>query len=75
MDVVLVRRASRLQMLKLFHKVFDGSHLSLPCVEHYQVRSFGIEPEKHDLLNLDGELKGAAPASAEIMPAALRIFA
>ena len=74
-DVVLVRRASRLQMLKLFHKVFDGSHLSLPYVEHYQVRSFGIEPERRDLLNLDGELKGATPASAELMPAAVRIFA
>jgi diacylglycerol kinase (ATP) len=74
-DVVLVRRASRWQMLKMFHKVFDGSHMSLPVVEHYQVRSFSIQPEARDLLNLDGELKGSAPASAEVMPGAVRIFA
>ena len=39
-DVVFVRRASRLGMLKLFSKVFDGSHLSLGCVEYRQVHSF-----------------------------------
>ena len=71
---MLVRPASRLQMLKLFKRVFDGSHLSLPFVEYRQVRSFGIESEGRDLLNLDGELKGATPLIGEMMPAALRIF-
>jgi sphingosine kinase len=74
-DIVFVRRASRLQMLKLFRSVFDGSHLALPCVETRQVSSFSIEPEDVDSLNLDGEIKGKTPVSAEIMPAALRIFA
>ncbi len=74
-DVVVVRRASRLQMLKLFKRVFDGSHLSLNCVEYHQVRSFSIESDSVDLLNLDGELKGSTPAFAEIVPAALRVFA
>ena len=49
-------------------------HLSLSCVEYRQVHSFGIESEDRDLLNLDGELKGATPVTGEIMPAALRIF-
>jgi sphingosine kinase len=74
-DVVLVRRATRLQMLQLFRKVFDGSHMSLPFIEYHQVRSFRIEPKRPDGLNLDGELKGATPMSAEVMPASLRIFA
>jgi sphingosine kinase len=74
-DVVLVRRATRLQMLQLFRKVFDGSHVSLPWVEYHQVRSFRIEPARPDGLNLDGELKGATPMSAEVMPAPLRVFA
>ena len=62
-------------MLKLFKKVFDGSHLSLGCVEYHQVRSFNIEPEGKDLLNLDGEMRGATPVLAKVMPAALRVFA
>ena len=73
-DVVLVRRATRRQMLQLFSKVFDGAHLSLPCVEYYQVRSFGIEPVGVDGLNLDGELKGTTPMAAEMIPSAIRIF-
>ena len=73
-DVILVRRASRMQILKLFYKAYDGSHLSLPCVEYHQVRSFSITPDRPDLLNIDGELKGATPLSADVMPAALRVF-
>jgi diacylglycerol kinase family enzyme len=61
-------------MLKLFTKVFDGSHVSLGYVECYQVRSFAIESEGHEPLDLDGEMKVSAPVSAEVLPAALRVF-
>jgi diacylglycerol kinase (ATP) len=74
-DVVVVRRASRRQMLQLFQGVFAGSHLRLPCVEYYQVRSFRIDTAAPEPLNLDGELKGCSPVSAEMLPAALRVFA
>jgi diacylglycerol kinase (ATP) len=73
-DIVLVRRASRLQMLKLFFKIYNGEHLSMDCVEYHQVRSFAIESEGRELLDLDGEMKGRAPFQAELLPAALRVF-
>ena len=73
-DVVVLRNTSRLQMLKLFARVFDGSHLSLPCVEYHQVRSFAIDYEGPEPLDLDGEIKGTSPLSAEMIPAALRVF-
>ncbi|MFO1003813.1 MAG: diacylglycerol kinase family protein [Planctomycetaceae bacterium] len=75
MDVVVVRNASRWQMLNLFSKVFDGSHVHLKCVEYYQVRSFEIRTEKEELMNLDGEMKGFSPIAAEVLPSALSIFA
>ena len=75
LDVVVVRRATRWQMLKLFSKVFDGSHLDLEFVEYHQVRSFAIASQYHDPLDLDGEMKGHTPMSAEVLPSALRIFA
>ncbi len=75
LDIVLVRRATRWQMLKLFSKVFDGSHLDLEFVEYHQVRSFAIASQSHDPLDLDGEMKGHTPMSAEVLPSALRIFA
>jgi diacylglycerol kinase (ATP) len=74
-DVLVVRHASRREMLKLFTKVFDGSHLALRFVEYHQVRSFAIESPTHHALDLDGEMKGHTPMSAEVLPAALSILA
>ncbi len=74
-DVVVVRRASRWQMLKLFAKVFDGTHVSLACVEYHQVRSFALESAGNEPLDLDGEMKGHLPLTAEVLPGALRVFA
>ena len=73
-DVVVVRNATRREMLTLFTKVFDGSHLSLKFVDDHQVRSFAIESQTNDALDLDGEMKGQTPMSAEVLPAALSIF-
>lgn len=74
-DVLVVRHASRREMLKLFTRVFDGSHLALKFVEYHQVRSFAIESPTNDALDLDGEMKGHTPMSAEVLPAALSILA
>ncbi len=74
-NVALVRRASRRQMLKLFKRVSHRSYRSLHCVEHDRARSFRIESAGVDLPNLDGEFKGSTSASAEITPPALQDFA
>jgi diacylglycerol kinase family enzyme len=46
----------------------------LGYVEYHQVRSFAIESDGHETLDLDGEMKGHAPVFAEVLPAALRVF-
>lgn len=71
MDVICVRKASRLQLLSLFARVFDGSHTRLTCVECCRVRSLRLENPQPDDLNLDGELKRRTPVSIELVPAAL----
>ncbi len=63
-DVIVVRTATRWEMLKLFVKVFNGTHLALNFVEYHQVRSFAIESESDDAMDLDGEMKGHAPIAA-----------
>lgn len=74
-DVVVLRRASRWEMLRLFRRVFDGSHLALGYVEYHQVRSFAIESAGRETLDLDGEIKGTAPVNVRMLPAALQVFA
>ena len=75
LDLVLVRNASRVKLLKMFPKVFDGSHIHDPIVEYYQVKAFSIIPEQNEILNLDGELKGKTPFSATVIPSAFNVFA
>ena len=73
-DVIVVRRASRLQLARLFTKIFDGSHLAMDCVEYYQTASLAIESDSRRLLNLDGEMKGRPPFDLQVLPGALRVF-
>ncbi len=73
-DLLIVRNASRREMLRLFTKVFDGSHLGLHFVGYHQVHSFAIESPTNDPLDLDGEMKGHTPMSAKVLPAALSIL-
>ncbi len=74
-DVVILRDASRRQLLRMFTKVFDGSHVDMPCVEYYQVRSLSILSADRDPLDLDGEIKGTVPMSLEVIPGGVRFFA
>jgi diacylglycerol kinase (ATP) len=73
-DVVILRNASRWQTFRLFTKVFNGSHLDLPGVEYYQVRSLHILCDDRQPLDLDGEIKGTTPVSIQVIPQALQFF-
>ncbi len=74
LDVILVRRATRRQMLQLFSRVFDGSHVDLPFVEYRQVAALELISPGCEPLNIDGELKRNLPIRVEMVPAALRLF-
>ena len=74
LDVVVLRSATRRQMLRLFTKVFDGSHVDMPCIEYYQVRSLSILTDDRRPLDLDGEIKGAPPLTIQTLPGAVRMF-
>ena len=74
LDVVLVRSASRRELVTLFRRVFAGTHVSLPCVETRQVRAFTIDTCGNDPLNLDGELRGTTPVCVRMLPGALKVF-
>jgi diacylglycerol kinase (ATP) len=75
LDIIIVRRATRRQMLQLFSRVFDGSHVDLPFVEYRQVAALELSSAEREPLNIDGELKRNLPIRVEVIPAALRIFA
>ncbi|MEE9167750.1 MAG: diacylglycerol kinase family protein [Candidatus Neomarinimicrobiota bacterium] len=73
-DLVIVRNGSRWKLLKLFLKVFDGSHVSDPLVEYHQVKKYSIISRENDILNVDGELKGNTPFEVSVVPGAFHVF-
>lgn len=75
MDVVIVRRASRWQMFRLFCRVFDGSHVDMPCVEYHQVQSLSILADDGQPLDIDGEIRGTTPLSILVLPSAVQFYA
>jgi diacylglycerol kinase (ATP) len=74
LDVVLLKRISRIGLLRLFRTVFDGSHIRNPHVEYLQVRSITVTETVAGQLVPDGEILGKSPARFDCLPAAIRFL-
>lgn len=86
-DVLLIRSHKPWHLMKIFERMYSGTHIDLPYVEYKQVRKFSIIPFKPagelevqgnpqiatELVDIDGELKGCTPFEVEVMPRALEL--
>ena len=73
-DIILLKRASRLRILKIFLQLFSGKHIYDPLVQYMQVKSFSIN-SKNDFLNIDGENIGKTPIEVSVERNAIQLFA
>lgn len=71
-DVVALRRVSRARLLRLFPKIFDGSHVTEPDVLVARAREVVIEPATPSPLLGDGEVYGTTPVRVAMRERALR---
>lgn len=62
-DLVIVKKASKLRLLKSFPKLATGEHLESPLVDYQQVKEFTLIPRESTILNIDGEMTGTTPIS------------
>jgi len=69
-DVMILRPVSKVEFLKVFPRVFTGTHISHPAVEVLRSRTVRIESKA--VAYADGERIGQLPISAECMRGALR---
>jgi len=67
-DVMILEPVSKLEFLKVFPKVYSGSHLSHPKVSTFRTKRISIQADA--IAYADGERIGAAPISAECVPSA-----
>jgi len=87
-DVLLIRSHKPWHLMRIFERVYSGTHVDLPYVEYKQVRKFSIIPYKttgemevqadpmfaEELVDIDGELKGCTPFECEVIPHALELI-
>jgi diacylglycerol kinase (ATP) len=71
-DVMVLHPVSTLECVKVFPRVFAGTHISHPAVEIVRSRSVRIESKA--VAYADGERIGQLPISAECIPGALRTW-
>lgn len=74
LDLFIVHKISKLELVKVFPKVFTGEHVSHPAVEivrasHVTLLSDGVP------VYADGEPAGQLPMTVSIAPKALRVLA
>ncbi len=74
LDVVVLHRVSRVQFLRVFPRVYAGTHTSHPQVEVRQARTVRLEAAGI-VSQADGERFEALPVDLDVVPGALRVIA
>ena len=67
-DVMILKPVSKLEFIKVFPKVFSGSHITHPAVEIFRTKKITLAAEA--IAYADGERIGPAPVSAECIAGA-----
>ena len=73
-DLIIVRKTSRINLLKLFPKLFSGDHIKSPLVEYRQVKNFSISLEETNDLTIDGEIIGSTPLNVQMIPKMVNVL-
>ena len=74
LDLFIVHKLSRIELIKVFPKVYTGEHVSHPAVEIIRAKKVHLEAKNIPAYS-DGESVGHAPITVEIAPEALLVFA
>jgi len=74
LDLFIVTPMSKIGFIRVFPKVFSGTHTSIRQVELSQVRTVRLE-SPNAVAYADGERIGALPIDVEIVPGALHVLA
>lgn len=74
LDLIIIKALPRLQLAPLISKVRSGTHLGHPAIISLQVRSVKIEAVPTQPLNIDGDIRGATPATIGVSARALKVL-
>lgn len=75
LDIFIVNKISRPELLRVFPRVYTGEHITHPAVEFIRAKKITLTPTISMPAYSDGEPVGIAPVTAEIAPKALMVYA
>jgi len=74
LDLVRIRNAGRLRLLRCLHRVYSGTHVAMSEVEYLQAAEARIESDPPLPVYADGEPVAHTPINVRIVPHALRVI-
>jgi diacylglycerol kinase (ATP) len=74
LDLFILNSISRMELIKLFPKVYEGKHVTHPAVEIIRAKHVEIHSEGMPAYS-DGEHVGESPVFCKVLPGALKVFA
>ena len=74
LDVTIINKLNKLEVLANIRKLFDGSIIYHPKVETFQSNIIEIESNPHISLEVDGEICGSTPVKIEIIHKGLSVI-
>ncbi len=80
LDLTLIRKVSKLTVLRHVKKLFNGEIYSVKQVSHKQFKTLKIETAKPELIEVDGEvvgttgLEGSTGLELSIIPSSLKVI-
>lgn len=73
LDVLTVAPLSRIELIRLFLKLFKGTHVDHPAVTSYRTSRVRIESQITSPLLVDGDVLARTPAIVEALPHAVQL--
>ncbi|HEX2176320.1 MAG TPA: diacylglycerol kinase [Nocardioidaceae bacterium] len=74
LDVVVIKPVSKVELVKVFPRLFKGTHVTHPQYEHHRVTRVSLAAPGISAY-ADGERLGLLPMTVEVAPRALTVFA
>ena len=74
LDLFVVHKISKLELIKVFPKVFTGAHITHPAVEIIRATEVTLKSSGVPVY-ADGEAVGALPMTVNVVPRALKVLA
>jgi diacylglycerol kinase (ATP) len=74
LDVVIIKPLGRLELVRVYPRLFKGTHVTHPQYERQRVRTVSIAAPGV-VAYADGERIGPLPVTVEVVPRALRVYA